>query len=132
MEKADGQLFDDALMRAVKEKFHHVDSDYTGRKRLYFDNAGGSYRLKQALERFAEVDSTPDNPERVHEIARELQGIEQRGVEDARLIFNASAGTVYASLTASGAIFQMIAAITGAVPGSNVVTTVLEHPCSFD
>jgi selenocysteine lyase/cysteine desulfurase len=132
MENADGQLFDDALMRLIKDKFHHVDSDFTGRERLYFDNAGGSFRLKQALERFAEVDSMPDNSERVHDIARGLQTIEQRGVEDARLILNAHEGTVYASLTASGAIFQMVGAIAGAVPGTNLVTTVLEHPCSFD
>ncbi|WP_121308847.1 hypothetical protein [Paraburkholderia sp. BL17N1] len=83
MENADGQLFDDALMRVVREKFHLVDSGFTGRKRLYFDNAGGSFRLKKALYRFAEVDSASDNAERVHEIARELQAIEQRGVEDA-------------------------------------------------
>lgn len=41
MESADGQFFSDALMRAVRERFHYVDSDFTGRKRLYFDNAGG-------------------------------------------------------------------------------------------
>jgi cysteine desulfurase / selenocysteine lyase len=129
MENASGQLFSDALMRVVKEKFHYVDTDFTGRKRLYFDNAG---RLKKAVERFAEVDSTPDNAERMHEISRELQAIQKRGVEDARLILNASDGTIYASLTASGAMFQLVEAIAGAVPGTNLVTTVLEHPCSFD
>ncbi|MDN7182591.1 aminotransferase class V-fold PLP-dependent enzyme [Caballeronia sp. SEWSISQ10-4 2] len=132
MESADGQLFSDALMRAVKEKFHYVDSDFTGRKRLYFDNAGGSFRLKKAVERYAEVDLIPDNPERIHEVARALRAIQQRGVDDARLILNASEGTIYASLTASGAMFQMVEAIAEAVPGTNLVTTVLEHPSSFD
>ena len=42
MENANGQLFSDALMRVVKEKFHYVDSNFTGRKRLYFD---GSVKL---------------------------------------------------------------------------------------
>ncbi|HEY4296555.1 MAG TPA: aminotransferase class V-fold PLP-dependent enzyme [Paraburkholderia sp.] len=132
MENADGKLFSDALMRMVKEKFHYVDSDFAGRKRLYFDNAGGSFRLKKAVERFAEVDSTPDNPERIHDIARELQAIQKCGEEDARLILNASDGTIYASLTASGAMFQLVEAIARTVPGTNLVTTVLEHPCSFD
>jgi cysteine desulfurase / selenocysteine lyase len=132
MESADGQLFSDALMRAVKEKFHYVDSDFTGRKRLYFDNAGGSFRLKKAVERYSEVDLIPDNPERIHEVARALRAIQQRGVDDARLILNASEGTIYASLTASGAMFQMVEAIAEAVPGTNLVTTVLEHPSSFD
>jgi cysteine desulfurase/selenocysteine lyase len=38
MENANGQLFSDALIRMVKEKFHY----FTGRKRLYFD---GSVKL---------------------------------------------------------------------------------------
>ena len=132
MESADGQLFSDALMRVVREKFHYVDSDFTGRKRLYFDNAGGSYRLKRAVERYSEVDLIPDNPERIHEVARALQAIQRKGAEDARLILNAEEGTHYASLTASGAMFQMVQAIAGAVPGTNMVTTVLEHPSSYD
>lgn len=132
MESADGQFFGDALMRAVKEKFHYVDSDFTGRQRLYFDNAGGSFRLKKAVQRYSEVDLIPDNAERLHQVARELQAIQQRGVDDARLILNAMGGTIYASLTASGAMFQMVEAVVQAVPGTNLVTTVLEHPSSFD
>jgi hypothetical protein len=37
-----GDCSSDALMRVVKKKFHYVDSDFTGRKRLYFD---GSIKL---------------------------------------------------------------------------------------
>ena len=48
-----GQLFSDALMREVKARFLQVDHDHHGRERLYFDNAGGSFRLKAAAERFA-------------------------------------------------------------------------------
>jgi hypothetical protein len=36
-----GKLFSDALMQHVKDSFYHVDSDYSGRRRLFFDNAGG-------------------------------------------------------------------------------------------
>jgi cysteine desulfurase / selenocysteine lyase len=39
---------------------------------------------------------------------------------------------VYASLTASGAMFEMVRVIAEGVPGKNMVTTVLEHPSSFD
>jgi selenocysteine lyase/cysteine desulfurase len=39
---------------------------------------------------------------------------------------------VYASFSASGAMFDMVRAIAENVPGTNMVTTVLEHPSAFD
>ena len=129
---ARGQLFSDALMREVKARFLQVDHDHHGRERLYFDNAGGSFRLKAAAERFAQVDAIPDNAERIHATAVELQQIQAKGCADLRTILNATGGSVYASLTASGAMFDMVRAIAENVPGTNMVTTVLEHPSAFD
>ncbi len=127
-----GLAFSDALMREVKQRFLHVDHDHHGRERLYFDNAGGSFRLKAAAERFAAVDAVPDNTERIHATAVELQQVQARGSDDLRTVLNAEGGSVYASLTASGAMFDMVRAVAENVPGSNMVTTVLEHPSAFD
>lgn len=127
-----GLAFPDALMREVKARFLQVDHDHHGRERLYFDNAGGSFRLKAALERFAQVDAIPDNAERIHATAVELQDIQAKGCADLRTILNATGGSVYASLTASGAMFDMVRAVAENVPGTNMVTTVLEHPSAFD
>lgn len=127
-----GLAFPDALMREVKARFLQVDHDHHGRERLYFDNAGGSFRLKAAAERFAQVDAIPDNAERIHATAVELQQIQAKGCADLRTILNATGGSVYASLTASGAMFDMVRAIAENVPGTNMVTTVLEHPSAFD
>ncbi|MFM9921992.1 aminotransferase class V-fold PLP-dependent enzyme [Variovorax sp. H27-G14] len=127
-----GQVFSDALMREVKARFLQVDHDHHGRERLYFDNAGGSFRLKAAVERFAQVDAIPDNAERIHATAVELQDIQAKGCADLRTILNATGGSVYASLTASGAMFDMVRAVAENVPGTNMVTTVLEHPSAFD
>ncbi|MET3497888.1 aminotransferase class V-fold PLP-dependent enzyme [Variovorax boronicumulans] len=124
--------FSDALMREVKERFLLVDRDHHGRERLYFDNAGGSFRLKAAVERFAQVDAIPDNAERIHATAVELQQIQAKAADDLRTILNAQGGSVYASLTASGAMFDMVRAVAENVPGTNMVTTVLEHPSAFD
>lgn len=129
---ARGQLFSDALMREVKARFLQVDHDLHGRERLYFDNAGGSFRLKAAAERFAQVDAVPDNAERIHATAVELQDIQTKGCADLRTILNAQGGSVYASLSASGAMFDMVRAVAENVPGTNMVTTVLEHPSAFD
>ena len=132
MSSSHGALFPDALMQQIKSRFHHVDRDVDGRERLFFDNAGGSFRLKAAVDAYARVDALPDCPERIHARALDLQAIQSRGEDDVRTILNAQGGTVYASLTASGAMFDMVRAIMENVPGTNAVTTVLEHPSSYD
>jgi cysteine desulfurase/selenocysteine lyase len=127
-----GLGFSDDLMREVRQRFLNVGHDHHGKERLYFDNAGGSFRLKAAVERFAQVDAIPDNAERIHATAVELQTLQAKGCDDLRTILNAKGGSVYASLTASGAMFDMVRAIAENVPGTNMVTTVLEHPSAFD
>jgi len=127
-----GALFSDELMREIKSRFHYVDHDPNGRERLYFDNAGGSFRLKAAVEQFARTDAIPDCPERIHELALFLQGVQAEGTRDVRTILNAQGGSVYASLTASGAMFDMVRAVAENIPGSNMVTSVLEHPSCYD
>ena len=132
MSSSRGQLFSESLMEQIKSRFHYVDHDVDGRSRLFFDNAGGSFRLKAALEAFARIDALPDCPERIHERALYLQDIQTRGEEDIRRILNARDGSVYLSLTASAAMFEMVRAVMENVSGTNAVTTILEHPSSFD
>jgi cysteine desulfurase / selenocysteine lyase len=132
MDTDQGILFSEALTRQIKARFHHVDHDMHGRERLFFDNAGGSFRLKSAIERMAQIDALPDCPERIHELSLYLQEVQAEGTADLRTILNAQGGSVYASLTASGAMFDMVRAVAENVLGTNMVTTVLEHPSSFD
>lgn len=127
-----GELFSDALQAQIKSRFLHVDHDLTGRERLFFDNAGGALRLGAAVAQFARIDAVPDNAERIHETAVFLQQVQAKGTQDLRTVLNAEGGSVYAALTASGAMFDMVRAIAENVPGTNMVTTVLEHPSSFD
>jgi selenocysteine lyase/cysteine desulfurase len=127
-----GEAFPAELSRQIKERFHHVDRDFMGRERLFFENAGGSLRLKAVLDAIARVDALPDSAERIHDTAAWLKQVQERGVDDVRLLLNAKGGTVHASLTASGAMFEMVRAVAENVPGDNIVTTVLEHPSAYD
>lgn len=127
-----GKLFPDTLMQLVKDSFYHVDNDLNGRRRLFFDNAGGSFRLKKAVETYAVISATPDCAERIHNTAVYLQEIESHGEQDFRMMLNVDGGTVYTSLTASKAMFDMVRAISENVSGTNMVTTILEHPSSYD
>jgi len=129
---ARGQAFSAELSREIKDRFHHVDQDHLGNTRLYFENAGGSLRLKAALEAMARVDAVPDSAERIHAAAASLKQVQLAGIEDVRLLLNASGGTVHASLTASAAMFDMVRAVAEHVSGSNIVTTALEHPSAYD
>ena len=44
------RMFSEEELAEIRAQFYYVDEDYYGRKRLFFDNAGGSLRLKKAEE----------------------------------------------------------------------------------
>lgn len=133
LNRQEGQLFSDKLLKEVNDKFYYVNQDpITKKKRVFFDNAGGAFRLKSVLESYEKVDAIPDCPERKHEVALHLQEIIAKGERDSRIIFNAKDGKILTMLTASRAIFEMVGAIAENIEGTNVVTTDLEHPSSYD
>ena len=49
-------LFDDAFLKEIQDKFYYVHEDYLGRKRQFFENSGGSLRLKAAVEEKARLE----------------------------------------------------------------------------
>lgn len=89
---AHGKLFSDPLMQRVRDSFHHVDRDLNGRRRLFFDNAGGSFRLKKAVETYGEISAAPDCAERIHDAAVYLQEIHNAGEQDFTMMLNADGG----------------------------------------
>lgn len=128
-----GQLFNNEFSKEIKEKFCHLDYDHLENvQRIFFDNAGGAVRLKQANIAFQEVDSYPDCAGHSNKSALKMTEIINNGINDTRIIFNAKNGAIATSLTASSMIFEITRAIIENVPGTNIVTTVLEHPSSFD
>ena len=78
-----GKLFSPELTKEVRSKFYHTDADpLRPGRRIYFDNAGGAFRLRSALEAFYSLDAMPDCPERVHRTAVYMDDIMKRGEED--------------------------------------------------
>ncbi len=128
-----GELFNEQLSKEIKELFHHVDEDpILNKRRIFFDNAGGSLRLKKANDALKEVDELPDCPEHSNYTAKWLLEVQRKASEDIKTIFNAKSGSIITSLTASMVIFEMNRAIIESVSGNNVVTTALEHPSAYD
>ena len=130
---AQGEFFSDALTKAIKEKFYHVDTDpITNKRRLFFDNSGGSFRLKAANDIFTKLDQLPDCPEHGNQTAKWLMEVQKEGYQSIETILNSTSGSIVTSLTASMVMFDMVSAVVENVPGGNVVTTMLEHPSAYD
>ena len=127
------RMFTEEELAEIRAQFYYVDEDYYGGKRLFFDNAGGSLRLKKAEEAFHRIDSMPDASEHSNSLALELAALEDRGRNDIKnVIFNAKSGTIYPTYTASQIAMEMVRVILENAKGTNVVTTMLEHPSVFD
>lgn len=126
-------LFSEELLSEIRGRFAYIDIDpLNKKKRLFFDNAGGSLKLKSANEKFAKHDLIPDHPLREHETAKYLVSVERQGEQDIRTIFNAKNGSIKTYLTASQAIFDITGVIAENIEGANIVTTALEHPSAYD
>ena len=121
------------LTAQIREKYHHVDIDpFTNKKRLFFDNSGGSFRLKAASDAFKKVDDLPNCGGHGGVASDYLDSLRTQACEDISTMFNAEGGCIVTSMTASIVVFDVSEAIIANVPGTNVVTTALEHPSAFD
>jgi selenocysteine lyase/cysteine desulfurase len=123
----------DELTAQIRDKYYYVDVDpFTNKKRLFFDNSGGSYRLKAASEAFQKVDDLPNCGGHGGAASDYLDSLRVKACEDLTTMFNAEGGCIVTSMTASIIIFDVSEAIIANTPGTNVVTTALEHPSAFD
>lgn len=128
-----GILFDEELVSKLKEKFCYLDEDPEYGKRLFFENSGGSLRLKKCVEAKAAFEQFPDCPERIHERARKLRSfVDQGRKEILEIIFGAKSGSLITELTASQTMFHMVGLIMENIPGTNAVVSSIEHPSAFD
>lgn len=132
MQYENGLFFDKNFQRELKEKFFFADGDESG-ARLFFDNSGGSLRLKAAVAAKAELEAFPDCPDRTHPKAKELKAIVERGTRELlEIVFSQDCGSIISELTASQTMFHIIGLIMENAPGTNAVVSSLEHPSAFD
>jgi len=131
----DKSYFSEDFIQEIKDKFYYVDEDNQGRKRLFFENSGGSLRLKAAVEAKCKYEKIPDCPERYHDISMHLRAVKEKGIKDLlEIVFGAKPGegALVTELTASQVMFRIVRAIVENTPGTNVVTTSIEHPSAYD
>lgn len=126
-------FFNSALQAKIKDRFYYVNADHLGRKRQFFENSGGSLRLKKVIEVKANFEKISDCPERTNDIAVMLRKVKADGIRDImEVILGAKSGALVTELSASQVMFQIVRTIAENAPGMNIVTTSLEHPSSYD
>ena len=64
MEYPHGLLFDEKLQKELKEKFYYADEDPEYGARLFFENSGGSLRLKKCVEAKEETEKLEKSREK--------------------------------------------------------------------
>lgn len=126
------EFFPEALQSQLNDRFYFLKQDVYGEDRIFFENAGGSLRLKAAVDAQTKYSAFPDCPERNHDVAIDIRNVIAEGTEDIRLFLNAKDGAIASALTASKLMFEIITAVAAAKSGGNIVTTAIEHPSSYD
>ena len=128
-----GLLFSEELQREIKARFLNIDSDPEAGERVFFENAGGSLRLKAVNDVIAEADGYPDCDSRKHKRAKSLRKQTLQGFADARIIFNAPKyGQIITETSSSKVMFTMVRTIVENVKGTNCVVSDLDHPSAYD
>ena len=127
-----GKFFSNQLLKEIRDKFYFVDSDPYNGERIYFENAGGSLRLKSVVELVNKYSPLPDSPNRYSLSAKSLGEMIIQGKEDVKIFLGVDNGQVVSSETASRVIFLIVGTIIENIPGTNIVTTFLEHPSNYD
>ena len=120
------------LMEAIREKFMHVDTCPFEGERIFFENAGGSLRLKSVVETSALYASYPDNQGRENEASKALVRSIENGKAKMRLFFNADRGDVIVGESGTELLFRLIRTAALELPrGGAMLSSTLEHPASM-
>lgn len=136
--QAPPRFLSDSLLREVRARFHYVDRcPITGEPRIFFENGGGSLKLKAAIAASAEVEALPDQEGRDNPASAYLTHLLEQGREDLHLLFGSAAlgaerGRVISGETGTRLLYRLVRTLALALPPGPVICSTLEHPASLD
>ena len=122
------KMFSSTLLEKIREKFLYVEGDPYSGERVYLEASGGSLRLKSVIEHLTKEYSIPDELYRFNPASDHAVELMEKGYEDVKLFLGAKSGYIIPANSATHTIFRAINAVTSHIPGTNIVTTRLEHP----
>ena len=130
--ESDEKVFSSKLMDEIRDRFANVDSDPISGKRIYFENAGGTLKLKSVLELINLYTSLPDNFGRRNKTSQKIDEVMAKGREDIALLLGARSGKIIAEQSVTGMIFRLLNNIIHNSEGSNIITSNLDHASVYD
>ena len=120
-------LFSPKLMEKIRSKFVYIDGDPYSGKRIYLEAASGSLRPESVIEAMAKETCLPDQQGRMNPGSAHSIEVTAKGIEDLMIFFGAKSGQTIPGWSSSHVIYRITNAILSAIPGTNVVTTGLDH-----
>ncbi len=120
-------LYSPGLMEEIRSRFEYVDWDPYSGKRIYFEAASGSLRPKSVIEAMAKETRLPDQQGRANPGSAHSVEVTAKGIEDLMIFFGAKSGQTIPGWSSSHVIYRITNAVLSSIPGTNVVTTGLDH-----
>ena len=128
MEATENGMFSSDFLAEIRQKFLYVDWDPYSGQRIYLEASGGSLRLRTVLETLAKEAAIPDELFRFNPASDYITKWIDKGIEDVKVFLGAKSGEIIPAHSATQTMFRAINTITSNIPGTNIVTTELEHP----
>ena len=120
------------LIESIRKKFMHVETCPFEGERIFFENAGGSLKLKSVVETSALYASYPDNQGRENDASKALVKSIETGKAKMRLFFNADRGDVMVGESGTELLFRLIRTAATELPERGaMLSSTLEHPASM-
>jgi selenocysteine lyase/cysteine desulfurase len=120
-------LFPPTLMDEIRQQFVYVDWDPYSGQRIFFDAASGSCRPHRVVSAMGMETCLPDQQGRLNPGSQHAIDVTARGIEDVMTFLGATSGQTIPGWSSSHVIYRITEAVLHSVPGSNVVTTGLDH-----
>ena len=120
-------LYSPELMEEIRSRFEYVDWDPYSEKRIYLEAASGSLRPKSVIEAMAKETCLPDQQGRANPGSAHSVEVTAKGIEDLMIFFGAKSGQTIPGWSSSHVIYRITNAVLSSIPGTNVVTTGLDH-----
>lgn len=126
-------LFSDDLLREIRSRFMHVESEPGIGKRIFFENGGGSLTLRSVIDIQNETAALPANAGRDNAGSHMVEKYIADGTRAVKDFLHVDSGIVVSCESTTSHAYRIIEAATAhAKPGSNVVCSDLDHACFYD
>lgn len=120
-------LYSRELMEEIRSRFIYIDQDPYSGKRIYLEAASGSLRPKSVIEAMEKETHLPDQQGRANPGSNHSGEVTAKGIEDLMIFFGAKSGQTIPGWSSSHVIYRITNAVLSTIPGTNVVTTGLDH-----